>query len=312
MTPLSQKILENYQVRKTNKQKTAFIELMQEHYPQLQVQQSRFPNCRNLIIGDPEKAEVLLSAHYDTCSALPLPNFITPKKPIFTVLYSLLVVIPLFGLVLLLNYFLNQLSGYYWLNYFVSVGVYFALLALLIIGPANKHTANDNTSGVVTLCELMETLPEDQKDKVCFIFFDHEETGLIGSHRFRRKNKQLAKEKLLINFDCVSDGDYLLLAASKAAREKYGQRFAAAFTGNEEKTVLLDNLEKIYYPSDHAGFQVALAAAALKKKSVVGYYMDRIHTSKDTVFDEKNITLLCEGVQRFLENENGTDTTEVL
>ena len=312
MTPLSQKILESYQVRKTNKQKTAFIELMQQHFPQMQVQTSRFLKCRNLIIGDPEKAQVLLSAHYDTCSALPLPNFITPKKPIFTILYSLLIVVPLFGLVLLLNYLLNQLSDYRLVNYFISVAVYFGLLAMLILGPANKHTANDNTSGVITLCELLETLPEELKEKACFIFFDHEETGLIGSYAFRKKNKEITKNTLLINFDCVSDGDYLLLAATKAATEKHGGALAAAFIGTEEKTVLLDSLEKVYYPSDHAGFPIAMAAAALKKKSVIGYYMDRIHTARDILFDEKNIELLCAGVQRFLENDNGIDTTEVL
>ena len=312
MTALSKTILENFQVRKTKKQKQAFIDLMQSHFPQMQIQEGSLIKCKNLVIGDPEKADVILSAHYDTCAALPLPNFITPQKPALTILYSLLLVIPLFAIMMVVNWGLNQLTQMYWLNYFLSIAVYFGLLSLLILGPANKHTANDNTSGVITLCELLDRLPQPLQDKVCFVFFDHEETGLIGSYAFRRKYKSAIKEKLLINFDCVSDGDHLLLAATKAANAAYEQQFKDAFIGDETKTVLLEQLEKVYYPSDHSGFPVALAAAALKKTKFIGYYMDRIHTHRDTQFDEANIDLLCSGVQRFLEITNGTDTAEVL
>lgn len=301
MTPLSQKILENYQIRKSKKQKLAFIDLLREHFPELKVQEGGIIKCRNVIIGDVESAKLVLTAHYDTCSVLPLPNFITPKKPLLTILYSLLLIIPLFLIVLLFNVVLNQLSNNYWLHYFISIALYFGLLALLVIGPANKHTANDNTSGVVTLCELLQTMTREEQDKVAFVFFDHEETGLIGSYRFKKQYKQVMSDKLLINFDCVSDGDYLLLAATKAAAEAYGPQFEESFLSTDCKTVLLDKLEKIYYPSDHAGFPVALAAAALKHKPIIGYYMDRIHTARDTVFDETNIDLLCSGVCRLLE-----------
>lgn len=301
MTPLSQKILDNYQIRRTKKQKTAFIEMLREHYPQLTIQEGRLIKCRNIVIGDPEKADVILTAHYDTCSAMPLPNFITPKKPLLTILYSLILVLPLFAIMLLVNRLLNQWSSIFWLNYALSIGVYFGLLAMFVLGPANKHTANDNTSGVITLCELMDRLPDELRNKAAFVFFDHEETGLIGSYVFHKRYNDIMKEKLLINFDCVSDGDHLLLAASKAANKTYGEKFAEAFVGNETKSVMIDRLEKVYYPSDHSGFPMALAVAALKKNKVIGYYMDRIHTSRDTVFDEANIDLLCSNVQKFLE-----------
>lgn len=301
MTELSQKILESYQIRKTKKQKLAFIDLLREHYPDLQVQEGGLIKCRNVIIGDVENAKVVLTAHYDTCSALPFPNFITPKSPLFTILYTLLIVVPIFIAVLVLNMLLNYLSNNYWLHYFVSVTVYFGMLALLVLGPPNKHTANDNTSGVITLCELLNAMTEDARSKAAFVFFDHEETGLIGSYIFKKQYKAFMKDKLLINFDCVSDGDNLLLAATKTAMETYGTQFEESFVSTEQKTVLLDKLEKIYYPSDHAGFEVALAVAALKHKPVIGYYMDRIHTTRDTVFDESNIEMLCTGVRSFVE-----------
>lgn len=301
MTPLSQTILEKYQIRKTKKQKLAFIDLLRDHYPQLQVQEGGLIKCRNIIIGDPETADVVLSAHYDTCAVLPVPNFITPKKPMLTILYNLLVIIPIFLVVLLLNIGLNAISSNFWLHYFVAVGLYFVLLAMLILGPANKHTANDNTSGVITLCELLDRLPEELRSKAAFVFFDHEETGLIGSAFFRKKYKAVMKDKLLVNFDCVSDGDFLLFAATKEAKQTYGENFRQAFSSNRTKTVMLDSLEKVYYPSDHSGFPVALAAAALKYDRKLGYYMDRIHTSRDTVFDETNIDFLCDSVHTLLE-----------
>lgn len=301
MTSLSQTILESYQIRKRTKQKTAFIDLLREHYPELNVQEGGFIKCRNIIIGDPENAKVILSAHYDTCSALPFPNFITPKRPVFTILYSLLLIMPIFAIMLGVNMILNQFSNNYWLHYFISVALYFGLLALLIIGPANKHTANDNTSGVVTLCELLASLTDEERKKVAFVFFDHEETGLIGSYLFKKQYKQIMGDKLLMNFDCVSDGDNMLLGITKAARELYGSAFEEAFLPEGNKSVLFEKMEKIYYPSDHSGFHVAFAAASLKHKPVIGYYMDRIHTSRDTIFDEANISMLANGIHRFLE-----------
>ena len=302
MTPLSQMILEHYQIRKTKKQKTAFIELMRAYHPELIVQEGGFLKSRNIIIGNPKKADVILTAHYDTCSVLPVANFITPQRPLLTVLYSLVLVIPIFLLVLVLNIGLNALSNTQLLHSFISLALYFGLLALLVFGPANKHTANDNTSGVITLCEVLERLPEPLRDKAAFIFFDHEETGLFGSQFFRKKNKKKMEKKLLINFDCVSDGDFFLLAATKEARQIYGEQLEKAFVSNNEKTVLIDKMERVYYPSDHAGFPVALAVAALKHKPYIGYYIDRIHTNKDTIFDEYNIDFLCDCVHNFLES----------
>lgn len=299
MTDLSKKILENYQIRKTRKQKQAFIDLMQTHFPELQIEESRYLRCRNLIIGDLENAKVLLSAHYDTCAALPFSNFITPKQPVITILYNLLIVIPLFLIVLVINMLLNKLSNDYWLHYFISIAIYFGFLSLLIIGPANKHTANDNTSGVITLCELLQTLPEELRDQAAFIFFDHEEVGLLGSRFFRKKHKALALNKLLVNFDCVSDGDHFLFAATNPAIASYETIFREAFVPKGEKTVMFDRLEKVYYPSDHANFEVALAATALKKKKGI-YYMNRIHTKKDTVLDPENIAFLRDSIEKLI------------
>lgn len=301
MTQLSQEVFDSFQIRKTKKQKQTFAAFLQKHIPELQVQETGFPKCRNLMIGDPKTAKLFLTAHYDTCSQLPIPNFITPKKPLLCVLYSLLMVLPCLVIIFLFDYLLNLFYLNYWLQAAISLTAYAGLIYLMFSGPANKNTANDNTSGVITLLEIYQGLSDQQKANVCFVFFDNEEKGIIGSSLFRNKYKNEVKDKLLINFDCVSDGDHFLLGISKSASRKYHNAISSVFTHTDTKHVLLENLKKVYYPSDQAGFPMAIAVAALKYKKPFGYYMDRIHTKRDTVFEEENIQYLKDRTIQLIE-----------
>ena len=299
---MSRTIFDGYQVRKTKKQKDRFIQLMQSHFPQLTVQEGGFPKCRNLIAGNVENASVILTAHYDTCAQLPFPNFIAPKNFLLTALYSVLIVAPLVIVIWLTNLFLDVYTDSFLLHYSASLALYLLFMLVLLGGTPNKHTANDNTSGVIVLCELMETLSAQQKEKVAFVFFDHEETGLLGSSLFHKRFKKVMDDKLLINFDCVSDGDCILISASKAARNDHGDQLKDAFLPTDEKDFLFTRSERTYYPSDQVGFKKAVAVASMKHNRFWGYYMDRIHTARDTEFDTRNITLLCDSILRFLKN----------
>lgn len=302
MTQLSREVFESFQVRKTKKQKQAFSAFLQTHIPELQVQETGFPKCRNLIIGNPKTAKLFLTAHYDTCTQLPIPNFITPMRPLVCVLYSFLIVVPCLLIIFVSNYLLNLFYLNYWLQSAISLAIYAALICLMFSGPANKNTANDNTSGVITLLEIYQGLSAQEKDKVCFVFFDNEEKGIIGSSLFRKIYKTETKNTLLINFDCVSDGEHFLLGISKDANRKYHNIISSVFSNTDTNHVVLENLKKVYYPSDQAGFPVAIAVAALKYKKPFGYYMDRIHTRRDTVFKEENIAYLKERTIRFIEH----------
>ena len=304
MTELSQAVFDNYQVRKSKKQKLAFIRFLKTHIPHLHVQEGGFPRNRNLVIGDPQTAKVILGAHYDTCARLPFPNFITPKRPLLAIAYSLLIVIPYLLLVVALNLLLRRFPATADIHYLVSVVAYGIFMGLMLSGPANRHTANDNTSGVITLLEIYQKMDPQIRKSVCFVFFDNEEKGLLGSAHFRKKYKKRIKDTLMVNFDCVSDGDYFLIGISKKANQKHHVAIARAFTPTDKKQVLLENLKKIYYPSDQAGFPLAVAVAALKRKKPFGYYMDRIHTKRDTVFQEENIQYLTERTIQLMENLN--------
>ena len=111
--------------------------------------------------------------------------------------------------------------------------------------------------------------------------------------------------KLILNFDCVSDGDEILLVVNKAARKKYGGRLEAAFPGTDEKTVHMEKSSSAMYPSDQAGFPLSVAVAAMKKLPLLGLYLDRIHTGRDRVFDEGNIEYLCKSTIDFLSSAEG-------
>ena len=49
-------------------------------------------------------------------------------------------------------------------------------------------------------------------------------------------------------------------------------------------------------------FPVNMAVSAMNRNKLVGLYMNKIHTPRDTVFDETNIEFLCSGTIRMLDS----------
>jgi len=305
MTELSARILRDHQVRKSKKQKDTFIDLLTEHYPELTLEESGFIKSRNIILGDVSTAKTVFSAHYDTSARLPIPNFIAPKNVLISLLYSLLLLLPMMVVLFLLNFPLSLLfPNNFWAHYIFTLAVATVLMGLMIAGPANKHNANDNTSGVVTLLEIYERLTEQQRAQAAFVFFDNEEIGLLGSSQFKKKHEKEMENKLLINFDCVADGDHFLLAITKDGEKRYGDLIKEVFCTTEDKEFTFGKADRIFYPSDHIGFPNAVAVAAFHKKKFIGHYIGRIHTGRDTVFDERNIELLTAYCAEYLEKTN--------
>ncbi len=299
MTDISKEILEKYQIRKTKKQKTAFIEFMRAHFPELKIEEDALGYSRNIVIGNVETAKAVFGAHYDTCAVMPIPNFIMPKSVLISVLYAFVLVVPM----LLIGSVVGGVAGYVFddsnATALFTLLTYWGILFLMIFGPANKHTVNDNTSGVITLIELMNSMTEEERAQSCFVFFDNEEKGLFGSSTFAKEHKKVMADKLLVNFDCVSDGDYLMLIPDKKSFPEQEENLKAAFSDVTDKTVLIESAKFVYYPSDQKNFKKNIGVASFKK-SKLGLYMDRIHTPRDTVMDERNIEVLVDGTIKFL------------
>ena len=306
MTDVSRKIFEAYHVRKSKKQKAAFREylcgeLEKAGYAPKVEKKGSF--C-NVVVGDPQTAKLLYTAHYDTCAVLPFPNFITPRNMAFYLLYQLLICLPMFvlafGAEVLVLVVWNEAP--LWAAMAATYAVLIFCMWWLIDGPANRHTANDNTSGTLALVEIALTLPEELRDKVCFVFFDNEEKGLLGSSAFVKMHKETKNSSYCINFDCVSDGDHIQFYPAKELKkeEEFLRLLEESFPAQDEKKT--ETVRTFgFYPSDQKHFKRGVGVCALKKKPVIGYYMDRIHTRKDTVLDEKNLELLRMGALTLAE-----------
>lgn len=298
MRKISEIILEKYQVRKTRKQKDEFIQLLgNELNEHIIIEQCGMFKSRNIIIGDLNKSKYVLTAHYDTAPVLPFPNFLTPKNLFIYLMFNIVLV----GIFIMIGYVCRELvyllTNSEMISSFVYMLIYWFFLGWMFFGKANKHTVNDNTSGIITLLELMEC--KDIRDQVCFVFFDHEEMGLLGSGAFKKKHKHIMKDKLLINFDCVSDGNYIMMITSESASQ-YKEELMKCMNYEGKELVITDSKNTIY-PSDQKHFINHIGVAAFHKNKICGYYINKIHTHKDLCLDIRNIDMLVQGIERFIK-----------
>ena len=296
-------VLQTFPVRKTKAQKEAFRTAVQSYAEKLNYpvteEKGSFGAC-NILLGDPEKAKFLVTAHYDTCANMLFPNFITPCNVGLYVLYQIGLV-ALMGLVsIAAGVAAGLLLGSGAVKWTI-LAVYWILLILLLVGPANQNNANDNTSGVVTLLEIARTLPENQRHKVCFVLFDLEEAGLIGSASYRKKHKKASNHQLVLNLDCVGDGDHLLMIPSKKLRKdrkKLTSLYkACGYFG--KKRLLVHEKGAAVYPSDQKHFPWAVGICALRKGKKL-LYMSRIHTKNDVILEETNVNILRAALTTFI------------
>ena len=311
MQSVSEELLARWQVRKTKQQKRAFeaflLDALQAAgYADARAEESGgVGRSRNLIAGDPDTAKVIFTAHYDTCAELPVPNYITPMNIPVWIFYQLLLVLGMFlvatafaALVWLLPLPEDLLFG---VSSLAFSGALIFMCVWMIAGKANPHTANDNTSGVIALLEAALALPEERHGEVAFVWFDNEESGLFGSSAFAQKHKDAAKNTLLVNFDCVSDGDtFLVVLPHRMKDEPLADVLRASFMPHGGKEAVFPTTKRAVYPSDQVRFRRGVGVAALKRGKL-GLYLDRIHTKEDTAFDEANIACCVDGMLRLAE-----------
>lgn len=308
MELLSKKILDDFQTRKTKAQKSNFTSFLiselekNEIYAKID-ERGSIIKSRNIVIGDISKANVIFTAHYDTAPKLPFPNFITPKNLLFYIFYQILILLPLFIMCFLVSFISMIFFENILIAYFLCAFLAFGFVYIIMFGKENKNTVNDNTSGIITLCEIMLNMTKDELATTAFVFFDNEELGLIGSSAFAKQHREEIKGKIVINFDCVSDGETIMVVVNGVARKKYGDIITSAYSMNDDYKVkpFITKALTTFYPSDQMNFPINIAVAALKRKRFLGYYLDRIHTKHDTVFREENIRYLIKSSIKFVQ-----------
>ena len=293
-TPMD--VLNTFPVRKTKSQKQAFRDAVQAYAASIgydsRVEQGSL-GSRNLVIGNTEQADYLVTAHYDTCARLPIPNYITPCNLWLFLLWQVVLTLLILAVCVLLGLGVGMLTGSGTIGAWSGYLMVWVVLALMLIGPANPSNANDNTSGVVTLLEIAKSMPENQRKKVAFVLFDLEEAGLIGSASYRKAHKAQTDRQMVLNLDCVGDGDYLTLFPTKKLRQDRKRLTslyrACGYFG--KKSILVHEKGFAFYPSDQANFPCGVGICALRKGGKT-LYLGRIHTKKDTILDRTNVNLL--------------------
>lgn len=300
----SMDVLNAFPVRKTKQQKQAFRDAVQAYTQSLgyesRVEKGSF-GSRNLVIGDPERASCLITAHYDTCARLPVPNYTFPCNFWIFLVWQAAVMAMIFLVVFAVTAAVELLTSSEALGSAAAFLSIWGILALIYIGPANGSNVNDNSSGVITLLEIARSLPENQRSKACFVLFDLEEAGLLGSASYRSAHKKETDRQLVINLDCVGDGDYLTMFPTgklKKDRKMLTSLYkACGYFG--KKSLLLKEKGFAFYPSDQTSFPYGVGICALRRKKGV-QYLGRIHTPKDTILEQTNVNLLRAALASFV------------
>lgn len=255
----------------------------------------------NLVVGNPN-AEYIFTAHYDTPGKtgwlLGTSKWLGQTGANIFMILAMLILVPLIsGKLFELSENIDP-SLHFWV---IECGL---LLLLLIMFASmvikNKNNRNDNTSGVLSLLALAEKVAADDelRSKCCFVFFDNEEWGLLGSSGFAswcRKNGINLKQSKIINFDCVGYGDVLTFASTK--NTPVGKAVTAAFKEAGQKPVYKKS--KMIFMSDHANFKNSVMVSYTKRSLIGLLYIPLIHTSKDTECDIDKINKLTDDFYTF-------------
>ena len=210
-----QDITARFPVRKRDEEKEAFRKWAVAQgktlgYSARVEELARGRHC-NVVFGSAEQAQVIYTAHYDTPARLPIPNLMTPRNIPMFALYQLGIILALLLIAVIAFVGAQLLMRNASLSLIIALVVYYALLLLMIAGPANPNNVNANTSGVAAVMETMARMPKEQREKAAFILFDNEEKGRLGSRAFAAVNPKIKKQTLLINMDCVGVGEHILV-----------------------------------------------------------------------------------------------------
>lgn len=301
-----EEILSAFPVRKTRASKEAFRQWViakaeGEGYTVRVEQNGGLGENRNVVIGDPEKAEMIFTAHYDTPPRMLLPNLMVPRNMPLYILYQLTVVAVFLAVAVAVGGAAALLGADRTLAFRLGWLAYMALLCLMLFGPANPHNANDNTSGVAAVLSLMAATAKEDRARVAFILFDNEEKGTLGSRAYAKEHPLVKEERLVINMDCVGVGEHLLFLAPKTVRQTpRWERLMKVAAEDETPGAAFFPLEESRFPSDQRNFKQGMGVCACRRGPRIGYYCAKIHTPRDTRCDQENIDRLTRTLGRLI------------
>ncbi|MDR3264008.1 MAG: M28 family peptidase [Clostridiales bacterium] len=298
---------EKFRVRRDPKVKREFFDYVNAHFTERGY--SGRPDGEflpktptNLIFGDEKKADILLTAHYDTClNGSTIPSFFVTNTlgivaDVFIGLFFL------FGVAIAGTILMAIFTGWYAIPYFFA-GVLWVYTGFSRI---NKHNFNDNTSGCIALLEIADKIAKNYpelKDRIAFVFMDLEESRLVGSKFLHKKLKaelapEIYSQKLLINFDCIGGRD--------KTKTIYSNSDGGIALANKLKEVANLNVKIYRSPliatdsmpfKDIASFSFMSTSPFILKELTV---MKDIHSNRDKYFDPEMVGEYTSAVLKFL------------
>ncbi len=294
----------NYPIRKSKEQKAAFrehiISTLSEKGISVKVEQNK--KNENVVVGSPENAKAVFTAHYDTPATSIVPNLMMPRNIFLLYLFHLLPIFAILALSLIPALLISEWAETPMLYPVIFLVLYFGLFYLLYFAFTNKNNYNDNTSGVATLLEIIDKLPEEARKSYAFIFFDNEEKGKLGSKAYFNEHKDFMRDKLVVNFDCVGNGDNILFIAQKAAEKK------PEYSILKETVTKSNGYSVAYYSaktsagnSDHKSFPAGVCCMACSKTKRGILFTARIHTNKDNKVKNENIDFISNSILSYTE-----------
>ena len=164
-----------------------------------------------------------------------------------------------------------------------------ATIFLMAFGIPNPRNANDNTSGVIALLEIAASMPQNLRNRVCFVLFDKEQVAMLGSAAHRRKHTEASKIQTVLSLNCVGDGDTIMFFPNKAMVDDINLLCLERACG--EKTVKIHRQGWYSCVSDHAGFERGVGIMALRRGKL-GYWMGRTRTIRDKNLEYTNVNIL--------------------
>lgn len=294
---------DNYRVRKSEKQKEEFREYITKEVETMGLAanvETLDKKHNNVIVGNIKEAKVIFTAHYDTPAASLIPNLMIPRKPWLCYSYSILFFVLLAIIALGLSYLGSYLFNYgYPVVILIYLLLYFGFFYVGFKAFPNKNNYNDNTSGVSVILSLIEK-NKDRND-IAYVLFDNEEKGTLGSKAFAKKYQEELKNKLVINFDCVGNGNEFLIVSKKEAEElEEHKRLLSIPFKNEEYNMTYFPKKGSISNTDYKNFSCGVTVFACKKSKFFGYITTKIHTRFDRVVSNENITILAEYFTDFI------------
>lgn len=291
----------DYPIRRSETQKKAFREYVASACADVREETTLDGKNCNIIIGDPTRAKITLTAHYDTPPRSIFPNIMIPKNKALYFTVQMLFVLIIVAVAMIPAILVAEMAEDRRLSMPIFLIIYYGVYFLGMRTFDNPYNYNDNTSGVALVLTLAKKY--GASDKVAFILFDNEEKGMKGSKAYFKDHKDAMAERLIINFDCIGNGNNIILIANKALSDGNDlEKLKDAFPTSDAFTMHACTHKEGNANSDHKSFPRGIACVATRCTPHGLLYTPNIHTPRDRVVCEENIEYIEGGILAYLES----------